>query len=524
MNPWSSSQRCGLRLLLAAAVCLAGVLPGALRAQRQRLNETFQISVAGQTAQVRADGSFSVFNVSAPDQFGAGGPGSRPDFRSDDFLRIVGVGFVQGERRWAFSEPFQVLQGQTTGVNGLFTITTVPPPLPVSLRLTLSRSILNGVAQQALASTMATLGNGSQVNVTPATAWTSYRTSNPEVVTVTENGVLTSDRPGRAFITATNGGATAVAEVVVTDATDPLTTVIGFVEMADGTRVAGAEVRIVGLPQRSTSGANGEYAFAGLPTRGVPEYNLRAVARVGTQTFLGSETGLIPVPGGFTDAGITVLGATGGFGPVILSGMDPEDHGPNPGGQGWQMIQDVIRFVVVNSAISAQPSRVLQLGGSVANASIALSAVTPLGFTHTHMTGAAITTVNFLDFDAIYMPTGAADVGGGLSVADLALINQRGPDIVQFINSGGGAAAFAQNIAGAFQWFPLGGLQVGTTTGSQIELTPEGQFILSPSATAVTPFHQTFRGPTGFFGLDVLAREANGQRHPLIIGGIVFLP
>ena len=485
------------------------------------LSGPISLSVGSQTTLLAATDSWSLANIQAADAFGASGPGSSPDFISDNAVRAV-VLYGFNPPIYLYSEPFKIQQGAATVVTD-WTPTLTPPPSPLHVALTIGDAII-AVGEQAQGSVEGTLGDGSIVDLTSAGSWTTYSTSSIGIATVDESGVVKATGPGTAYITATNEGATSVAKVVVTTSDDPLTTIVGFVKLEDGTLVGGATISVVGLPQETTSLADGSYALVDMPTVGIPEYTIRAVAEIKGEFFLGTEPGLQPVPGGLTDAGVIVLGETGGFGPVILSGMDPEDHGAGVGGQGWQMIQDILRFVVEESVVHASPSKILQLGGSVSNLAITQSAVGPLGFTVTHATGAAISTVDFLEFDCLYMPTSAADVSGGLTQADLNLINQREADIIAFINAGGGSAAFAQNLANGYSWFPLDGLTTSSPTGSTITLTTEGQFILSPSATSVLPFHTAFTGPPGFFGLDVLALEGNGQMLPLIIGGIVVLP
>ena len=223
---------------------------------------------------------------------------------------------------------------------------------------------------------------------------------------------------------------------------------------------------------------------------------------------------------------------SGGFlnkveaGPIILSGMDREDHGT----PGVDMIRDIMDFVVTNSNVAGgTQTKVLLLGpggaigGSGTNAS---TIATGLGFMmDVASTIADIASANFNNYDAIYMPTSNEDISGGLTATQVAAINLRGADIVSFVNVGGGLAAFAQNVAGGYGWFPLGGINttdlgVGGLFG--ISVTSAGAFILSASATNVEPFHTTFDGPFSngkIFGLDVLATESGGQGRALIIGG-----
>ncbi|MEM7205866.1 MAG: Ig-like domain-containing protein [Planctomycetota bacterium] len=485
------------------------------------LDASWTVTVNGQTVPVDADGRFDVANIAAADSFGAGGPGSRPDFISDDAFRVLGVRSGNGPTLYAFSEPFRIHNGETAVVPPM-TITSTAPPVPQRLVLSLPVGTLR-VGEVVQATVTATLADGSTQDVTARTEWTTYRTSNPAIATVDENGLVTGIGQGLVMITATNGGVATVHRAVVTDMADPLTTIIGFVELQDGMRVPGASISVVGLPHTVTTGANGSYRLDGVPTAGVPQYDLRARATVGGQVLLGTEPGVRPVPGGITDAGLLALDVTGGFGPIILSGMDPEDHDASRGGAGWEMIQDTIEWVVTNSALSATPGRVLQLGGSTTNAEIARTAAEDLGYTFTHRRGTEILAEDLMKYDAVYMPTTADQVFGGLTSSELDMINMRGDDVVSFVNAGGGLVAFSQEYANAYQWFPLAGLTTTRPSGSTIQLTPEGQFVLSASATAVQPFHTAFTGPAGFFGMDVLAFEGDGNQLPLILGGIIII-
>jgi len=196
------------------------------------------------------------------------------------------------------------------------------------------------------------------------------------------------------------------------------------------------------------------------------------------------------------------------------------------------MARDILYFVVKNSALHQTPTNIIMLGGNAVIGASGLNAATVaagLGFSLTRVNGTAITSANLnpatTPYDAIYMPTTSADVSGGLSPGDLALVNARSADIIKFVNKGGGLASFAENLPGGYAWFPLGGLQTVNINlepggGTGIRVTPDGAFILSASATSVEPFHQGFIGPVGFFGLKVLATEATGLQRPLIIGGL----
>ncbi|MCH7760976.1 T9SS type A sorting domain-containing protein [candidate division TA06 bacterium] len=236
-----------------------------------------------------------------------------------------------------------------------------------------------------------------------------------------------------------------------------------------------------------------------------------------------------------------IFGQNALAGPIILSGNDPEDHWKfGNEAASLQMIQDILDFIHDNATNDG--SGILMLGGSNPSTvhEVADLAATNEGIILTHACddgcGTTISDADFTEFAAIYMPTAdselgdgfGSEVGRGLSVEDIEEINARGQEIIAFVNGGGGLGAFSQNEPNGYQWFPLGGLEttdlgLGGATGSCV--TPEGAPILEPSATEVEPFHTTFDGPAGFFGLDVLARdddeltpECDGPA--IIIGGL----
>ena len=133
-------------------------------------------------------------NVAAPDVFGPGGPGTPPDGLSDDFLRVTAVGVADDTTYYAFNDPFQITQGETFSVTDL-TVTQTPPPLPETIVLNVDSTLL-AIGDVAAVSTTATLSDGAEIDVTPRSLWTTYRTSNPGIVTVEEReeGVRTHYR------------------------------------------------------------------------------------------------------------------------------------------------------------------------------------------------------------------------------------------------------------------------------------------------------------------------------------------
>jgi formylglycine-generating enzyme required for sulfatase activity len=179
-------------------------------------DEPAVVSVNGQQVTTDMDGSFTVANIAAPDLFGAGGPGTPPDFLGDDPFRALAA-FTRGCRTYyAWSEPFRIRRGETA-IAGELTVSEDPPPLPERIAMTLPSATLAAgeTAQLTVTGTLGDFFGRAEVDVTTRERGTTYRTSHPGVATVDELGVLTAHGPGRAFITATNEGATAVRRVEV---------------------------------------------------------------------------------------------------------------------------------------------------------------------------------------------------------------------------------------------------------------------------------------------------------------------
>ncbi|HYO16889.1 MAG TPA: hypothetical protein VE685_27135 [Thermoanaerobaculia bacterium] len=300
------------RFLAVAGLALLAWAPPALA----QLTQAWTVTVNGQSVPVNPDGTFEVSDISADDRFGADGPGSFPDGLSDDFLRLVGISTEGDLTRYVYSEPFQIRQGQTFVVGGL-TFTEAPPPVPRSIRLTVEDRTLTRIGQATRVRAEATLADGRTLDVTPRGAWTSYGTSNPEIATIDQDGRVTATGTGLAFLTATNGGATAVARLDVVPG-DPLTTVGGTVVLADGTPAGGARVEVVGLGRSAQSSADGSFAIPDIPTT-LGTLGVAARAVVQGRLLTGRVAGLAPVPGGLTDAGLVTLD---GGGRVLIVSTD----------------------------------------------------------------------------------------------------------------------------------------------------------------------------------------------------------
>ncbi|NOT00533.1 MAG: hypothetical protein HOP29_07885 [Phycisphaerales bacterium] len=303
VRTWAGSPCHGVRSVRAVLLIAAFTVVGGRSASAQ-LDETWTVTVNGQNVQVNPDGSFRIPNISAADQFGAGGPGTSPDFRSDDILILTGRGLVNGVPMYVISVPFQLGRGTNVlGPDDLF-YSTSPPPFPDSIRITADPPVV-AAGQTSQITVIGTLLDGTEVDVTPRTAGTIYRLSSSNSVNlISSSGLLFANAPGTVFVTATNFGATAIARVDIVVVTTP-TTVEGFVQLADGSPVAGAQVT-TNLGDDGVTTASGLFSIpADVPVSA--QLSADATANVGGVDLAGTSVQMPVIANGVTDLGIITL-------------------------------------------------------------------------------------------------------------------------------------------------------------------------------------------------------------------------
>ncbi len=226
------------------------------------------------------------------------------------------------------------------------------------------------------------------------------------------------------------------------------------------------------------------------------------------------------------------LGAQLG-GPVFVSGDDAEDHcaGTNCGGLYAAVLKSAVNLSQspgsgILAIDMADPDSVPALNSwnDPANGGPNVSITT--------VTGAAISSVDFANFDVIFVPSAEHDGGDppGISNASLALLNGRQADIVNFVNNlGGGLIALTEqdadpNLAFGFLPIPLQFQNV-----DYVDAEPTAALAaLAPAANGTNMdhdnWHNVWTGPPGFGGLDVLAvtpevLDASNQPSAAILGG-----
>lgn len=268
-----------------------------------QLNETFTLMLNGQSFQPDQSGFFYFNNVSVTDSFGPDGPGSPRDQVGDDFVQVTGSGVIEGETWYVFSEPFQLRSGGTEVIDRLIFRQT-PPVQPVSIRATPDSPVLTEAGATTQMQVIATLADGSTMDVSARNEFTSYRTSNARIAAVSNEGVVTAVREGTVFITANNRGATSVARVSVV-AGDALTTVVGAVEDSGGAPVEDGDIRILNLAGSGETDADGAFS---IPLVASNQGNIVTVAqRLGSgPALIAVSPPTVPVAGGTTSVGTLV--------------------------------------------------------------------------------------------------------------------------------------------------------------------------------------------------------------------------
>ncbi|MBI2425908.1 MAG: VCBS repeat-containing protein [Candidatus Hydrogenedentes bacterium] len=310
------------------------------------LDSRFTMYANGQAYQLENDGLIEIPNVTAPDQFGPGGPGTRPDFFADELISVSGVANIDGQLMYATSAMFRVLNGGVTSVNE-FTLSDTPPPFPKRLLLDTASAVLAPGATSQLTTT-AVQFDDTENDVTPVASGTAYRVSSTDFITVDDDGVLSAVQNGVAVVTASNQGATSVRRVTIASDTI-MTTVEGFLFDEDGNPIAGATVTTTAFGGNGTTDANGFFSFElTLPS------TTQFVTILASNDAIQVDSGLIPVvPGGISDAGILAPMSTR-FMTTVSGTVQREDESPvqnaavftSLGGQGLSNASGAFSFVL----------------------------------------------------------------------------------------------------------------------------------------------------------------------------------
>lgn len=245
-------------------------------------------------------------------------------------------------------------------------------------------------------------------------------------------------------------------------------------------------------------------------------------------------------------AGLAIAGAATA-GPIIIAGTDADDHGSVSGGAnqtGWKFMQQSFEQLAANR-MNGQ-SQIVCIGCNGSTATAAFNSSTALGniagFTTISLTSIADITnffngtgaVNVNNTAVMYMPTVSSNVGGGITDAQLAVVNANGTAINAFVAAGGGLFTQEQANSGiGYGWLQslLPGFTVmgdnagGVANSGTLLLTAQGnaQFptLTNADLSNATPWHAYFTGNFGALQTLVVGNGNNigGFNDAVVLGG-----
>jgi len=206
-------------------------------------------------------------------------------------------------------------------------------------------------------------------------------------------------------------------------------------------------------------------------------------------------------------------------GKIYISGQDSDDSGHVSLAYGDQLLD----FIALGNTNGG--SGIAILGGYTSTSKSTIDSWnTSNSYAFTFLDATAIGTAVFSSYAAILMPSADTQTLGGMTQAQLTAINGRSTGIASFVNGGGNLMAFTQQgLTNAWGWFPLGALttsSIGTANISQTSALALAGLTATNAEISGDLFHNDFTGPSGFFGLDVLAIDNATQRATILGGGV----
>lgn len=228
-------------------------------------------------------------------------------------------------------------------------------------------------------------------------------------------------------------------------------------------------------------------------------------------------------------------------GPVIIDGSDAEEHGSVVGGvntAGWEYFQRGFENLLpqVGNGNTVAVCLGCTLNTQTAFASAFDLATKPAGWTRETIDGAALITSYFAgtltrtlaNTGLLYFPTGEGTTSGGITAAELAVLNANAIAINTFVGgaSGGGLFAHGQSgTTGAWGWLTtlIPGIIPTSSGGSgNLELTVAGATafmgLTNADISGAQPWHEHFAGTFG--GLQVLVQTTSGPAgRAVVLGG-----
>jgi len=223
------------------------------------------------------------------------------------------------------------------------------------------------------------------------------------------------------------------------------------------------------------------------------------------------------------------LAVAASAGPIIIAGTDADDHGFASGGaniDGWLFMQKA--FENLAPAVSNGDHTVTCLGCNPGGALSAFNSATSISSLNGTWNFVALSTTsditnffngtgttNINNTGIVYMPTVSSNVGGGITNAQLGIVNSNASALNSFVVGGGGLFTQEQaNSSIGYGWLStlLPGLIVQGDNGGPgfnsnvLTITPAGNTafpgLTNSDVSDATPWHAWFSG--NFGGLNTL--------------------
>ena len=253
-----------LTTLLFATFASLGLFLGVGSLQSQTLDETWTLQVAGRTVQANADGSFTIPNIPSEPQSAL--IQTNPNAPTlPHFTRLIGFQTVGQQLKYVYSPPLEIQPGATIEVTAdMLTFSNTLPVMVTGLQLSAGQSELANVGDTTPLLVQASYTNGSQTDVTAASHSTVYQSSDPSIVSISSDGLVTALKAGSAYVSAIHEGMTASTTISVKE-TAVTRRLMGFVYGPTKQPIANALVHLPGTTLVATANQQGRYEFPAVP-------------------------------------------------------------------------------------------------------------------------------------------------------------------------------------------------------------------------------------------------------------------
>ncbi len=248
------------------------------------LDDDFVATAGGQSAAVSVIGTYRIPNIAI----------------NGEIQRVSFAGTDNGRTVYGRSEFFP-LSANSTYVVSSVEVSDTPFPSPVALSIVSGTSVLAMPGDSTQITTTAILTDGSSEVRDGLAAGSTYTSSNTEIATVDQNGLVTGVGQGTVFLTVRNEGVTGVISLIVGAANTSI--VQGQVVDAQQNPVAGATVAVG--PLNLVTGTQG--LFSGTLPVLSPSVVGQAQATINGSSTFGQSPSIQVIVGGITDLGTIVV-------------------------------------------------------------------------------------------------------------------------------------------------------------------------------------------------------------------------